>query len=64
MHLRTLRYFVAVADAGSLTAGAAAIPIAQPPLARQMRDLEAELGVRLLQRLPRGVRLTQAGVTV
>jgi LysR family nitrogen assimilation transcriptional regulator len=64
MHLRTLRYFVAVADAGSLTAAAAAIPIAQPALTRQMRELEAELGVPLLQRLPRGVRLTQAGVTV
>lgn len=64
MHLRTLRYFVAVADAGSLTAAAAAIPIAQPALTRQMRDLEAELGAQLLQRLPRGVRLTQAGVTV
>lgn len=64
MHLRTLRYFVAVADAGSLTAAAAAIPIAQPALTRQMRDLEAELGAQLLQRLPRGVRLTQAGVSV
>lgn len=64
MHLRTLRYFVTVADSGSLTAAAAAIPIAQPALTRQMRDLEAELGVQLLQRLPRGVRLTQAGVTV
>jgi len=63
MNLRTLRYFVAVADAGSLTAAAAAIPIAQPALTRQMRDLEAEMGVALLQRLPRGVRLTQAGVT-
>ncbi len=64
MHLRTLRYFVTVADAGSLTAAAAAIPIAQPALTRQMRDLEAELGVQLLQRLPRGVRLTPAGVSV
>lgn len=64
MHLRTLRYFVAVADAGSLTAAAAAIPIAQPALTRQMRELEAELGTLLLQRLPRGVRLTQAGVSV
>ncbi|MDM0029974.1 LysR family transcriptional regulator [Variovorax saccharolyticus] len=64
MHLRTLRYFVTVADAGSLTAAAAAIPIAQPALTRQMRDLEAELGVQLLHRLPRGVRLTQAGVSV
>ena len=64
MHLRTLRYFVAVADAGSLTAAAAAIPLAQPALTRQMRELESELGVQLLQRLPRGVRLTKAGITV
>lgn len=64
MHLRTLAYFVAVADAGSLTAAAAAIPIAQPALTRQMRELESELGVQLLQRLPRGVRLTQAGLSV
>jgi LysR family transcriptional regulator, nitrogen assimilation regulatory protein len=64
MHLRTLRYFVAVADAGSLTAAASAIPLAQPALTRQMRELEAELGVDLLQRLPRGVRLTQAGLSV
>ena len=64
MNLRTLRYFVAVADSGSLTAAAHAIPIAQPALTRQMRDLEAELGVQLLQRLPRGIRLTPAGVTL
>ena len=64
MNLRTLRYFVMVADSGSLTAAAAAIPIAQPALTRQMRELENETGVQLLQRLPRGVRLTQAGVTL
>ncbi|MDR7096984.1 LysR family transcriptional regulator [Hydrogenophaga laconesensis] len=64
MNLKTLRYFIAVADSGSLTAAAAAIPIAQPALTRQMRDLEAEMGVQLLQRLPRGVRLTPAGVTL
>jgi len=64
MNLRTLRYFVVVADSGSLTAAAAAIPIAQPALTRQMRELENETGVQLLQRLPRGVRLTQAGVTL
>ncbi len=63
MHLRTLRYFVAAVDAGSLSAAAVAIPIAQPALTRQIRDLEAEMGVQLLQRLPRGVRLTPAGVT-
>src|SRR5690606_7197206 len=64
MNLRTLRYFIAIADSGSLTAAAAAIPIAQPALTRQMRDLEQEMGVQLLQRLPRGVRLTPAGVTL
>jgi LysR family nitrogen assimilation transcriptional regulator len=55
---------VAIADAGSLTAAAAAISIAQPALTRQLRELEADLGVQLLQRTPRGVLLTQAGVTL
>jgi LysR family nitrogen assimilation transcriptional regulator len=64
MNLRTLRYFVAIADAGSLTAAAAAISIAQPALTRQLRELEAEFGVPLFHRMPRGVRLTQAGVTL
>ena len=64
MNLRALRYFVAIADAGSLTAAAAAISIAQPALTRQLRELEADLGVQLLQRTPRGVLLTQAGVTL
>lgn len=63
MNLRRLRHFILVADTGSLTAAAAAIPIAQPALTRQMRELEEEMGVALLQRLPRGVRLTQAGVS-
>jgi LysR family nitrogen assimilation transcriptional regulator len=62
MNLRTLANFIAIADAGSLTAAAAAIPIAQPALTRQLRELEAELGTPLFQRLPRGVRLTGAGV--
>jgi len=61
MNLRTLRYFVAIADAGSFTAAAQAVAIAQPALTRQLRDLEASLGVQLLQRGARGVRLTQAG---
>ena len=64
MNLRALRYFVAIADAGSLTAAAAAISIAQPALTRQLRELEADLGVQLLQRTPRGVLLTPAGVTL
>lgn len=64
MNLRTLRYFVAIADAGSFTAAATAVAIAQPALTRQLRDLETELGVQLLQRGARGVRLTQAGATL
>ena len=64
MNLRALRYFVAIADAGSLTAAATAISIAQPALTRQLRELEADLGVTLLHRMPRGVRLTQAGSTL
>lgn len=64
MNLRALRYFVAIADAGSLTAAAQAISIAQPALTRQLRELEADLGVELLQRTHRGVLLTPAGVTL
>ncbi|HSI57125.1 MAG TPA: LysR family transcriptional regulator [Ideonella sp.] len=64
MNLRTLRYFVAIADAGSLTAAAEAVSVAQPALTRQLRELEADLGVQLLLRMPRGVRLTPAGVTL
>ena len=64
MNLRTLRYFVAIADAGSVTAAAEAVAIAQPALSRQMRELEAEMGVPLLIRSARGVRLTPAGLTL
>ncbi len=64
MNLRTLRYFVAIADAGSLTAAAEAVSVAQPALTRQLRQLEAEMGVQLLLRTARGVRLTPAGVTL
>ena len=64
MDLKNLRYFVAIADAGSLTAAAAAIFVAQPALTRQLRELEADLGTVLFHRMPRGVRLTQAGMTL
>jgi LysR family nitrogen assimilation transcriptional regulator len=64
VNLRALRYFVAIADAGSLTAAAAVVSIAQPALSRQLRELEADLGLQLLHRTPRGIRLTSAGVTL
>jgi LysR family hca operon transcriptional activator len=62
MELRHLRYFVAVAEAGSLTVAAETrLYIAQPSLSRQMRDLENEVGVQLMTRNARGVELTVAG---
>jgi len=64
MNLRTLRYFVAIVDAGSLSAAAQAISIAQPALSRQLRELEREMGQPLLIRGTRGVRLTAAGLTL
>ena len=62
MDLRHLRYFIAVAEEGSLSVAATKrLHTAQPSLGRQMQDLEAELGVTLMQRSARGVTLTRAG---
>src|ERR1700760_2694083 len=62
MELRHLRYFVAVAEEGSLTVAAQKrLHTAQPSLSRQIRDLELEVGVQLLSRGPRGVELTPSG---
>ena len=62
MELRHLRYFVAVAEEGSLTVAAQKrLHTAQPSLSRQIHDLELELGVQLLIRGPRGVELTASG---
>lgn len=62
MELRHLRYFVAVAEAGSLTVAAALkLHTSQPSLSRQIRDLEEEVGAQLLTRGARGIELTPAG---
>ena len=62
MELRHLRYFVAVAEEGGLlTAAERRLHTSQPSLSRQIRDLETEIGVKLLERQPRGVTLTAAG---
>ncbi len=62
MDLRYLRYFIAVAEEGSLTVAAEKrLHTSQPSLSRQMRDLEAELGCTLMERSARGIELTAAG---
>jgi LysR family hca operon transcriptional activator len=61
MELRHLRYFVAVIDAGSLTTAAERLHTSQPSLSRQIRDLEYQVGAKLLSRSVRGVVLTDAG---
>ena len=62
MELRHLRYFVAVAEEGSLTVAAEQrLHTAQPSLSRQIRDLEYQVGAQLMTRSARGVELTAAG---
>ena len=61
MELRSIQYFLQIADEGSITRTAQKIGVAQPALTRHVQQLEAELGTQLLLRLPRGVRLTTAG---
>jgi LysR family hca operon transcriptional activator len=62
MELRHLRYFIAVAETGSLTEAAEhRLHTSQPSLSRQIRDLEEQVGVALFTRTPRGVELTAAG---
>lgn len=61
MDIRQLRYFVAIAEEGSLSAAAQRVHVAQPSLSQQVIALERELDATLLDRSPRGVTLTEAG---
>ncbi|WP_029320403.1 LysR family transcriptional regulator [Butyrivibrio sp. AE3004] len=61
MELRHIRYFLTIAEEGSFTKAAEKLCIAQPPLSRQIRDLEEELNARLFVRKARGLALTEAG---
>jgi LysR family nitrogen assimilation transcriptional regulator len=61
MEIRRLRYFVRIAEDGSLTKAAGVLRVAQPALTRQVRLLEKELGVSLFNRTARGMQLTEEG---
>src|ERR1700721_2281645 len=62
VELRHLRYFIAVAEEGSfINAAERRLHTSQPSLSRQIRDLESEVGIKLLERKARGIALTAAG---
>ena len=61
MNLRQLEYLIAIAEDGSFRAAAHRLHVAAPSISQQIRLLELEVGGPLLERLPRGARLTPAG---
>ena len=61
MKLNQIKYFIAVAEAGSTTRAAEMLNLTQPAITRGIHQLEEEIGVRLFERLPRSIRLTRLG---
>ncbi|MEF3305201.1 LysR family transcriptional regulator [Paenibacillus sp. GYB003] len=61
MDIRQLRYFIAIAEEKQISAAAKRLHIAQPPLSQQLKTMERELGVRLVERVGKGIVLTEAG---
>ena len=61
MELRHLRYFVAVAEEQNVSLAAQRLHVSRPPRSRQIRDLEAELGLALFEHSAKAIRLTEAG---
>ncbi|WP_253452042.1 LysR family transcriptional regulator [Neisseria perflava] len=61
MDLKRLKYFCTVVECGSISRAAHALHISQPPLSKRLQELEEELGVALLKRLPNKVESTEAG---
>ncbi|KAF1011615.1 MAG: HTH-type transcriptional regulator BenM [Pseudomonas fluorescens] len=64
LELRQLKAFMAIAEEGNLTRAAQRLNMQQPPLTRLLQSLETELGAVLMERLPRGVRPTTAGLAL
>lgn len=64
MEIRQLRYFVAVADEGNVSGAARLLNVSQPPVTRQIHQLEQEIGQKLFVRSSRGVELTAAGTAL
>lgn len=64
MTIKQLTYFMALAETGSFGAAAQRVNISQPALSLQIKELEGHLGTRLVERLPRELRLTRAGHTL
>ena len=62
MDIKQLKYFYMIAEEGQITSAAKKLHIAQPPLSYQLKNLEEELGVKLVERGSRNIKLTDAGL--